>query len=80
MMNLLGYRAIGKEYHKNLFKFLKKMDIDRNLINNFIYRDAEKVSKEEAEEIVEKRKRLFLKLEHLFEKKEYKKIQKEVNS
>ena len=64
LMNFLGYRAIGKEHHKNVFEFLKETVINQNLItyfdkirqkrNNFIYRDIECISKEEAELIIKK--------------------------
>lgn len=64
LMNSLGYRAIGKEHHKNLFEFLKELDFDQEFLmffnkirvkrNNFIYRDSEKISKEEAKEIIKK--------------------------
>jgi len=64
LMNFLGYRAIGKEHHKNVFKFLEKLNINQSLVkyfneirkkrNDFIYRDIENISKEEAEEIIEK--------------------------
>ncbi len=35
MMNFLGYRAIGREHHKNLFAFLKETGFDVNLVNYF---------------------------------------------
>ena len=64
LMNFLGYRAIGKEHHKNVFKFLKDLDINQSLVkyfdnirkkrNDFVYRDIENISKEEAEEIIKK--------------------------
>lgn len=64
LMNFLGYRSIGKEHHKNTFEFMNEIDIDTGLItffnkirvkrNNFIYREADKVSKKEAEEIINK--------------------------
>ena len=64
LMNFLGYRAIGKEHHKNLFEFLKEIAINQELVNyfdkirkkrnNFIYRDVECVSKEEALEVIKK--------------------------
>lgn len=66
LMNFLGYRAIGKEHHKNIFEFLKEINIDQDLVkyfnkirikrNEFIYRDIENISKSEAEEIIEKAK------------------------
>jgi len=64
LMNYLGYRAIGKEHHKNLFEFLKETDFKLELVkyfdkirkkrNDFIYRDIESVDKSEAEEIIKK--------------------------
>mgnify|MGYP001560356608 CR=1 FL=1 len=64
LMNFLGYRAIGKEHHKNMFEFLKETRINQQLVeyfdnirkkrNNFLYRDVESISKEEAEEIIKK--------------------------
>src|SRR4030043_277557 len=64
LMNFLGYRAIGKEHHKNLFEFLKETGLNQNLVsyfdkirqkrNNFLYRDIECISKEEAEIIIKK--------------------------
>jgi len=62
LMNFLGYRAIGKEHHKNLFDFLRKLKINQDLVeyfdkvrkkrNDFIYRDIERILKQEAEEII----------------------------
>lgn len=64
LMNFLGYRVIGKEHHKNVFAFLREIDIDQELTdyfdmvrikrNNFIYRDVETISEKEAEEIIKK--------------------------
>lgn len=64
MMNFMGYRAIGKEHHKHSFEFLKETGIEREMAcyfdnirkkrNDFVYRDVENISKEEAEEILEK--------------------------
>ncbi len=66
LINFLGYRAIGKEHHKNTFEFLKKINIDQELVdyfdnirkkrNDFIYRDIESITKEEAEQIIKKAK------------------------
>lgn len=63
LMNFLGYRAIGKEHHKNLFEFLRESGFDINLVNYFdkvrvkrnafIYRDVDNISRKEAEETVE---------------------------
>ncbi|MDP3027710.1 MAG: HEPN domain-containing protein, partial [Nanoarchaeota archaeon] len=64
LMNFLGYRAIGKEHHKNVFEFLREITINQALVNyfdnirkkrnDFIYRDIECILKEEAEEIIKK--------------------------
>lgn len=64
LMNFLGYRSIGKEHHKHMFEFLKESGFKKELIdyfdiirkkrNDFIYRDIENISKEEAEEILNK--------------------------
>lgn len=64
LMNLLGYRAIGKEHHKNTFEFLKEVDVEKELVdyfddirkkrNDFVYRDVESISKEEADDIIDK--------------------------
>jgi len=64
LMNFLGYRAIGKEHHKNVFEFLKETELEQDLVkffdkirikrNNFVYRDVEDISKEESEEIIKK--------------------------
>ena len=32
LMNFLGYRTIGKEHHKNLFEFLREIDINQELV------------------------------------------------
>jgi uncharacterized protein (UPF0332 family) len=63
-MNFLGYRAIGKEHHKNAFEFLREINIKQSFVeyfddirvkrNNFIYRDIANTSKKEVEEIIEK--------------------------
>lgn len=64
LMNFLGFRSIGKEHHKHSFEFLIQSGFDNELCiyfdnirrkrNNFIYRDVVNVSKEEAEEILDK--------------------------
>jgi len=64
LMNFLGYRAIGKEHHKNVFAFLSETDLNQELVNyfdnirkkrnDFIYRDIENISKEEAEQLIKK--------------------------
>lgn len=68
LMNFLGFRAIGKEHHKNVFEFLREISINQELVeyfddirkkrNDFVYRDVESISKEEAEQIIEKAKEL----------------------
>ncbi len=78
LMNFLGYRAIGKEHHKNVFEFLKESNFDQDLVrffnkirvkrNNFIYRDSEKLSKEEAEEIIEKAEEFVQKIRTFVQK------------
>jgi len=72
LMNFLGYRAIGKEHHKNVFLFLGEIDVEQDLVdyfnmirvkrNNFVYRDVENISREEAEEIIEKAGELVYKI------------------
>ncbi len=62
LMNFFGYRAIGKEHHKNIFEFFRVLDFDDDLINyfdyirkkrnDFIYRNLDIISKNEAEEII----------------------------
>ena len=64
LMNFLGFRSIGKEHHKHSFEFLRISGFDEELTyyfdnirkkrNDFIYRDIENISKEEAVEILEK--------------------------
>jgi uncharacterized protein (UPF0332 family) len=66
LINFLGFRAIGKEHHKNTFRFLKECDINQDLVdyfdnirkkrNDFLYRDIESITKDEAEQIIEKAK------------------------
>lgn len=78
LMNFLGYRAIGKEHHKNVFKFLEELNIDRKLThyfdnirkkrNDFIYRDVEVVSREEAEEIIERAEEFVQKIRTFVQK------------
>ncbi len=72
LMFFLGYRAVGKEHHKNLFEFLKEAGLDFSLINyfdrvrrkrnDFIYRDKTKFSEQEAREILEKAEEFVLKI------------------
>ncbi len=62
LINFLGYRAVGKEHHKNTFEFLKKMNINLELVdyfdnlrkkrNDFLYRDIETTTKDEAEQMI----------------------------
>jgi uncharacterized protein (UPF0332 family) len=62
LMNFLGYRAVGKEHHKNTFEFLKEIGIDQDLVqyfdnirkkrNDFVYRDVESITREEAERMI----------------------------
>jgi len=64
LMNSLGYRAIGIEHHRNVFEFLRVLDINKDLIdffdmirkrrNDFVYRDADVVGEIEAKEIIKK--------------------------
>ncbi|MBI3622823.1 HEPN domain-containing protein [Candidatus Pacearchaeota archaeon] len=64
LMNFLGYRAIGREHHKNTFEFLNTFGINKELVfyfdkirikrNNFVYRGADEISKSEAEQIIKK--------------------------
>lgn len=77
-MNFLGYRAIGKEHHKNLFEFLRQYGFDSALVdyfdkirkrrNAFVYRDIENVSKSEAEEIIIKSEGFVQKIRTLVQK------------
>lgn len=77
-MNFLGYRAIGREHHKNVFDFLRKVGLDEGLVdyfdvirkkrNDFLYRDIESVSKEEAEEMLEKAKEFVQKIRTFVQK------------
>jgi len=63
LMNFYGYRAIGKEHHKNTFEFLEAINLDKELTNYFdnirkkrnafVYRDIMSISRKEAEEILE---------------------------
>lgn len=72
LMNFLGFRAIGKEHHKNLFEFLLQAGLDEESIvyfdnvrkkrNDFLYRDIENIGKEEAEEIIKKAEELVRKI------------------
>jgi uncharacterized protein (UPF0332 family) len=78
LMNYLGYRSIGKEHHKNSFEFMREIKFDEDLIdyfdsvrkkrNEFVYRDIENISGEEAEEILEKSKDFVRKIETLVRK------------
>ena len=62
LMGFLGFRAIGKEHHKNVFEFLNKTGIEENLIryfnkmrvkrNEFIYKDISSSSLKECKETI----------------------------
>jgi len=79
LMNHLGYRAIGKEHHKHLFEFLLIVGFDKELVsyfdiirkkrNNFIYRDVEIISQEEAEEIISQAQLFVHKIRTFVQKK-----------
>jgi len=72
LMALLGYRAIGKEHHKNTFEFLRACELDEDLVdffdkvrikrNEFLYRGIDEVSKSEASEILTSARKLVLKI------------------
>jgi len=72
LMALLGYRAIGKEHHKNTFEFLRACELDEDLVdffdkvrikrNEFLYREIDEVSKSEASEILTSAMKLVLKI------------------
>jgi uncharacterized protein (UPF0332 family) len=78
LMNYLGYRAIGKEHHRNTFEFLKEINFDKELINyfnkirkkrnDFIYRDIESVDKTEAEQIIKKAEEFVQKIRTFVQK------------
>lgn len=62
LMNYLGYRAVGKEHHKNVFEFLRELKISQDYVdyfdvirkkrNDFLYRDIESTTKDEAEKMI----------------------------
>ena len=62
LIGFLGFRAIGKEHHKNVFESLSEVGIEENLIryfnkmrvkrNEFIYRDVSSSTSKECEEII----------------------------
>lgn len=64
LLTYFGYRAIGKEHHKNIFGCVKEIAIDSDLTqffdhvrrkrNDFLYRDAVHFSESESEEITHK--------------------------
>jgi uncharacterized protein (UPF0332 family) len=78
LMNYLGYRAKGKDFHKVVFEFLKECNIDINLTyffdkirikrNNFIYRGIEEVSKQEVKEILNNSKLFVQKIRKFVQK------------
>jgi len=78
LMNFLGYRAIGKEHHKNVFEFLKETELEQDLVeffnkirikrNNFIYRDIEVISEDESGEIIKKAEEFVQKIRTFVQK------------
>jgi len=66
VMQELGFRAIGKEHHKNTFEFLRKTGFNEELVdyfdnirklrNEFVYNFVENATKESAEETISKAK------------------------
>ena len=76
-MNSLGYRAIGKEHHKNVFEFLDKIGFDRDLVyyfdkirkkrNDFIYRDVENITKNEVIILIDSAVKFIINLKDYFE-------------
>lgn len=64
LMNSFGYRARGREHHKNVFLFLKEIkgldelskyfDRVRRKRNGFIYRNNEEISEVEAREALDR--------------------------
>ena len=78
LMNFLGYRSIGKEHHKNTFEFLRTVNVDPDLIdyfdnirkkrNDFIYRDVENISREEAEDIIKRAEEFVQKIRTFVQK------------
>jgi len=66
LMSFLGYRAKGKEHHKNVFLFLKTFkkfeglanyfDRIRRKRNEFVYRGFDEISKSESHEVLGKAK------------------------
>ena len=78
LMNFFGYRAKGREHHKNVFLFLeefeelvelvKYFDRIRRKRNGFIYGNSERVSKGEAEEVLRKAKTFVLKIRTIVSK------------
>jgi len=71
-MFYLGYRAIGKEHHKNVFEFLRKAGFDKDSVNyfdnirkkrnKFVYGVIEETSKKNAKEVINKAEEFVLKL------------------
>jgi len=65
-MQHLGYRAIGREHHKNVFDFMMETGFDKELVsyfdeirkirNRFMYGFLEKNDKDHAEETILKAK------------------------
>lgn len=64
LMFSLGYRPVGKEHHKHVFEFLIQTELDNPLTeyfdrirkkrNKFVYGIIEEISKQNAEEIIQK--------------------------
>ena len=64
LMFALGFRPSGAEQHKTTFEFLKKTGFDSVLTDYFnkvrmrrnsaVYRDADTITKEDAEEVINK--------------------------
>jgi len=61
-MQSRGFRAIGKEHHKNVFEFLRESCFDKDLVdffdnirkrrNNFLYGVLDGASKKDAKEVI----------------------------
>jgi len=74
----LGYRPRGKEHHRNVFEFLRKTGLDREIIdyfdnvrrkrNRFIYGIVEGASEENAREVIEKAREFVQKIGTLVRK------------
>lgn len=72
LMQSLGYRAIGKEHHKNTFEFLRELRFNEDLVNyfdririkrnKFLYGDVDEISEENAKEVLEGAKKFVLEI------------------